>query len=104
MNNRNRDWTADIIRVLSRTSGSLTMHQLTQHLWELRKEAGKRPERFTETVQSTLNNHTSQASSSKGREGFGSGKRSRFMSNKTTSGDRSLVWVTNWAIGGKPGL
>jgi hypothetical protein len=61
MNNRNRDWTADIILVLSRTSGSLTMNQLTQRLWELRKGAGKRPKAFAATVRSALNNHTSQS-------------------------------------------
>ena len=57
-----RAWTADVIRVLTGTSTYMTMNQLTRRLWELRNHSGlNMPKAFTETVQSTLNHHTSQS-------------------------------------------
>ena len=58
-----RTWTADIIRVLWAASPyMLTREELARRLWVLRKNAGfKPPKAFIETVQSTLNHHTSQS-------------------------------------------
>jgi hypothetical protein len=55
-------WTADIIRVLSNARPYMSMNELCQRLWVLRNNAGfKPPKAFIETVQSTLNHHTSQS-------------------------------------------
>lgn len=58
---KSRPWAYDISRVLW-ASRSVSMHQLTRRLWELRNPAGlPMPKRFQRTVQSALNQHTSQS-------------------------------------------
>jgi hypothetical protein len=55
-------WTADIVRVLSGHTTAMPMKELCRRLWALRNHSGlKMPKAFTETVQSTLNHHTSQS-------------------------------------------
>ena len=57
-----RTWTADIIHVLWDARPYMTMDSLVRRLWALRNRAGlKPPKAFVETVQSTLNHHTSQS-------------------------------------------
>jgi hypothetical protein len=80
---KERPWTRDIIRVLSRRRPWLSMSHLTKELWALRNPSGlPMPKNFTETVQSALNQHTSQSSRFSGKpeddlfyspEGKGSG-------------------------------
>jgi hypothetical protein len=58
---KSRPWAYDISRVLW-ASRSVSMHQLTQRLWDLRNPSGlPMPKRFQRTVQSALNHHTSQS-------------------------------------------
>jgi hypothetical protein len=58
---RERPWTRDIIRVLWGTR-SMSFDRLTRQLWELRDPSGlPMPKRFEKTVQSCLNQHTSQS-------------------------------------------
>jgi hypothetical protein len=55
-------WTADIIRVLSGHTTAMPMKELCRRLWALRNHSAlKMPKAFTETVQSALNQHTSQS-------------------------------------------
>jgi hypothetical protein len=55
-------WTADIIRVLRNHTTAMPMKELCRRLWEMRNHAcRKMPKAFTQTVQSTLNQHTSQS-------------------------------------------
>lgn len=78
----NRPWVRDIIRVLWNSS-STSMQRLTDELWATRKPVGlPMPRKFTNTVQSFLNQHTSQSSQWNGKseddlfyspEGKGSG-------------------------------
>jgi hypothetical protein len=58
---RERPWVGDMIRVL--WNRSLTsMQQLTDELWAMRSPAGlPMPRKFVHTVQSFLNQHTSQS-------------------------------------------
>lgn len=57
----NRPWVRDIIRVLWNSS-STSMQRLTDELWAMRKPTGlPMPRKFTNTVQSFLNQHTSQS-------------------------------------------
>src|SRR3954453_19411091 len=57
---REHPWTYDIIRALS--GSGMTIDQLTRNLWGMRHPHGQRmPKKFRETVQSTLNQHTSQS-------------------------------------------
>ena len=57
-----RPWTYDIIRVLWNSRSWISMDQLCESLWALRNPSGLPiPKKFKETVQSTLNHHTSQS-------------------------------------------
>jgi hypothetical protein len=56
-----RPWARDIIRVLWGVR-SMSMDRLIRQLWDLRNPSGlPMPKRFRETVQSCLNQHTSQS-------------------------------------------
>jgi hypothetical protein len=58
---RDHPWAYDITRAL--WDRWLTMDQLTRRLWDMRHPSGeKMPKKFVQTVQSTLNQHTSQSS------------------------------------------
>ncbi len=91
---RANPWTRDIIRVL--WGGWLTMDKLTRTLWEMRNPVGLPiPKAFKQTVQSTLNHHTSQSRLWKGNptddlfyspEGKGSG-------TWAVHRDRAATWL-----------
>jgi hypothetical protein len=58
---RERPWTRDIIRVLWSTR-SMPFDRLTRQLWDLRNPSGlPMPKRFEKTVQTCLNQYTSQS-------------------------------------------
>jgi hypothetical protein len=58
-----RPWVRDIIRVLWGTKSWLSKDRLDRELWALRQPSGlNMPENFDRTVQSALNQHTSQSS------------------------------------------
>jgi hypothetical protein len=60
---QDRPWTYDIIRVLWGSRSFISMDHLCRELWGMRNPSGlPMPKRFTQTVQSTLNQHTSQSS------------------------------------------
>lgn len=62
---KERPWTFDIIRVLwgVRNPSGMRIDDLAGELWRIRKPAGlNMPKAFGKTVQSTLNQHTSQSS------------------------------------------
>jgi len=55
-------WVRDIIRVLWGTQTFMFMSTLTRQLWDLRKKSDlPMPDKFEETVQSCLNQHTAQS-------------------------------------------
>jgi hypothetical protein len=59
---RERPWTGDIIRVLWGVQTFMFMSQLVRQLWEIRNPSGlPMPDEFEKTIQSTLNQHTSQS-------------------------------------------
>jgi hypothetical protein len=60
---RDRPWVYDIIRVLWGTKSFVSMDQLCRELWAIRNPSGlPMPKEFNATVQSALNQHTSQSS------------------------------------------
>jgi hypothetical protein len=59
---KDRPWGRDIIKVLWEVRPWMSMDQLTRKLWTLRNPSGlPMPKAFKETVQSALNQHTSQS-------------------------------------------
>lgn len=64
-----RPWVRDIIRVLwGAPRDGVAMDQLVSNLWEMRKPSGlNMPRAFKKTVQSFLNQHTTQSSTWNGR-------------------------------------
>jgi hypothetical protein len=59
---KGRPWGRDIIQVLWGARPWMSMDQLTRELWTLRGSSGlPMPKKFKETVQSALNQHTSQS-------------------------------------------
>lgn len=58
---RKRPWTYDIIRVLKPCPFGLRIEKLERELWELRNGELPMPKEFRNTIQSTLNHHTSQS-------------------------------------------
>jgi len=62
---RERPWVFDIIRVLwgHQSSQGMRIAVLCREVWHIRQPSGlNMPKSFTETVQSCLNQHTSQSS------------------------------------------
>jgi hypothetical protein len=90
-----RPWVRDIIRVLWNRS-STSMQQLTDELWAMRKPVGlPMPREFKKTVQSFLNQHTSQSTQWSGKT-----KDDLFYSPKGKSSgtwavrhDRAAAWL-----------
>jgi hypothetical protein len=59
---KDNPWVRDIIRILWGTETWMFMHTLTRRLWDLRNSSGlPMPDEFEKTVQSAINQHTSQS-------------------------------------------
>jgi hypothetical protein len=98
---KERPWTFDIIRVLwgHRAASGMRIENLVRELWHIREPSGlNMPKAFGNTVQSTVNQHTSQSSEWQ-KKGAKAGDDLFFSPRGKRSGtwavhkERALEWV-----------
>ena len=90
---KERPWVYDIVRVLwgHRSSQGMRIEVLARELWHLREPSGLNvPKEFGKTVQSVLNQHTSQSS-----VWAGLGARSEDDLFYSPQGKRSGTWAVH---------
>jgi hypothetical protein len=92
---RERPWVRDIISVLWARS-LVSMDQLTRQLWAMRNPSGlPMPDQFQKTIQSVLNQHTSQSTQFSGKrdDDLFHSPEGKFSGTWAVHRDRAAAWL-----------
>jgi len=94
---QDRPWVRDIIRALWNYRSGTSMQRLTDELWAMRQPELPMPREFKKTVQSFLNQHTSQSSqwNKRAEDDLFYSPKGKGSGTWAVHQDRGAVWLKN---------